>query len=102
MCYLDKEGIKPGVLCQTSVLASYPCGNWTTQKVTVVELQCQGEPMLQTWYVHENTANLMKHKPDEKALLLNTKKKKSPGMVSAVNLRTNRGDVAARVHRHGN
>lgn len=68
-----QRGNKPGVLCQTSVLASHRSGDWTSLKVTIVELQRQGEPMLQTRDVRENTANLMKHM--KKALLLNTKKK---------------------------
>lgn len=102
VCYLHKEGIKPGVLCQTSVLASHPCGDWTilSSGIAASGRTDAADPGCAWEYC----------KPDEtceKALLLNTKKKykkekKSPGMVSAVNLRTNRADVAVRVHRHGN
>lgn len=61
MCYLHKEGIGRVCCCQTSVLASHQSGDWTSLKVTIVELQRQEEPMLQTRDVRENTANLMKH-----------------------------------------
>lgn len=75
---------------------------WTTLKVTIVEFKIA---TLGRTDAVDSGMCMRLLQPDErheKALLLNTKKKKIPATISIVNLRTNRGDVAARVHRNRN